>query len=233
MRWARARVKSERQLLGHEFRGEAMPFMPSTHHVMTDSLDAHPLRIESASASTLDLGTGLIRVGDAVRGAMNGQQSGVGRDQIAVAVLPPRRKRHHRARRHRRRPGARRRGHPSNDPRPQCCPVGIGAACPRERCSASRSGSIRGLFHPRSRYCTCRTSTSGPRRRRNARATNAIRTFANCHRRDDCWLRTLPPGSTSTHPRGASHHGVVERAPATSARTWRESRLARSHAEKG
>jgi hypothetical protein len=74
-----------------------MPFMPSTHHVMTNSLDAHPLRIESALASALDLGTGLIRVGDAVRGAMNGEQSGACRDEIAVAVLPPRRKRYHRA----------------------------------------------------------------------------------------------------------------------------------------
>jgi hypothetical protein len=90
-------VQVRAQLLSHEIRGEAMPFVPATHHVMTDSLDAHPLRIESALASALDLGTGLIWVGDAVRGAMNGQQPGVGRDQIAVAVLPPRRKCYHRA----------------------------------------------------------------------------------------------------------------------------------------
>ncbi len=74
-----------------------MPFMPSTHHVMTDSLDAHPLRIESALTGTLDLGTGLVGIGDAIRRAMNGQQSGRGRDQIAIAVVPPRRKRYHRA----------------------------------------------------------------------------------------------------------------------------------------
>ena len=56
------------------------------------------------------------------------------------------------------------------------------------------------------------------------------------HDRDGRWLRTLPPGSTSTHPRGAvrvTMGVVVSRASATSARTWRKSRPVRSHAEKG
>ena len=64
---------------------------------MTDPVNPDPLRIESALASPRGLSAGLIGVGDRVRGAMDDQQPGVDGDQVAVAVLPPRRKRYHRA----------------------------------------------------------------------------------------------------------------------------------------
>jgi hypothetical protein len=63
--------------------------------MMTDPFNADPLRIESALASPRGLSVRLIGVGDRIRGAMDDQQPGVGGDQVAVAMLPPRRKRYH------------------------------------------------------------------------------------------------------------------------------------------
>ncbi len=69
--------------------------MPLPNHMMTNPVDADPLRIESTAASPLGLVVRLSGVGDRVRHAVNDQQSGADRNQVAIAVLPPRRKRYH------------------------------------------------------------------------------------------------------------------------------------------